>query len=134
MQIRDSRLVLQAGRASLAPLMLIVAAGLVTAVMLVLGTRSFYDKTAELKPVILPYDIFWCAKDDHCEVVDQVGCCPCEQGGAQAAVTSWHRDDLRRFIKDACREEPVCVQIDLCRADAEAVCRDRRCAIEYSDH
>jgi len=133
LQRGDSKMVLQAGRASLTPLMLIVAAGLVTAVMLVLGTRSFYEKTAELKPVILPYDIFWCAKDDHCEVVDQVGCCPCEQGGAQAAVTSWHRDDLRRFIKGACREEPVCVQMDLCRADADAVCKERRCTIEYLD-
>ena len=132
MRRRVSKGLLQAGGASLTPQLMLVLAGLATAVLLVLGTWSFYEETADLKPVIPPYDIFWCAKDEHCAVVDRVGCCPCEQGGAQAAVTTWHRDELRRFLKGACRDEPVCVQVDLCWLDAKAVCEDRRCKIDYS--
>lgn len=100
---------------------------LATAVLLGLGVASFHQGTATSKPVVLPFDLFWCAKDDDCVIVERIGCCDCDQGGAQGAVTKWHADELRLFLKSACRPRPVCVQLDLCRHDVKAVCEDHSC-------
>ncbi len=110
-----------------------VAALLATALLVALGIVSFYDGTAQTRPVVLPFEIFWCAKDADCAVVDRIGCCACSQGGAQAAVTSWRRDELRRFLKSACASRHVCIQVDVCRSDVSARCRDRQCTLEYHD-
>lgn len=106
-----------------------VAALLASAALLGLGVMSFHHGTAAVKPVILPFDTFWCATDDDCTVVERIGCCPCSEGGAQGAVTKWHTDELRHFLKSACRPRPVCVQLDLCRNDVKAVCEDRACRL-----
>lgn len=104
-----------------------VLALLATAVLLGLGVATFHHGTATTKPVVLPFDLFWCAKDDDCVIVERIGCCDCDQGGAQGAVTKWHADELRLFLKSACRPRPVCVQLDLCRHDVKAVCEDHAC-------
>ena len=109
----------------------LLAALLASAGFLVLGLVQFHGKTATQRPVVPPYKLFWCQTDEDCAVVNQIGCCPCEQGGAQAAVTKWHRDDLEDFLEGACQEQQVCVQINLCREDAKAKCVDRRCRIDF---
>jgi hypothetical protein len=106
-----------------------VAALLATAVLLSIGLMSFHHGTAGTKPVVLPFDSFWCAGDEDCTVVERIGCCPCSEGGAQGAVTRWHTDELRLFLKSACRPRPVCVQLDLCRRDVKAVCEEHTCRL-----
>jgi hypothetical protein len=106
-----------------------VGALLASALLLGIGMMSFHDGAAATKPVVLPFDSFWCATNDDCSVVERIGCCPCSEGGAQGAVTKWHRDDLRLFLKSACRPRPVCVQLDLCRSDVKAICEDRACRL-----
>ena len=104
-----------------------------TTVLVGLGVMSFHEGTAKSRPVVPPFDVFWCEKDEDCTAVDQIGCCPCAQGGGQAAVTSWHVDDLRRFLKHACRRsEQVCVQVDVCRAGLSPRCVDRQCTLVLS--
>lgn len=104
-----------------------VVALLASAALLGLGVMSFHRGTATTKPVVLPFDLFWCAKDDDCVIVERIGCCDCDQGGAQGAITKWHADELRLFLKSACRPRPVCVQLGLCRHDVKAVCEDHAC-------
>lgn len=111
----------------------IVVALVATAGLVVLGTASFYRGTARSRPVVPPFDLFWCQRDEDCTLVERIGCCSCVQGGAQAAVTRWHVDDLRRFLKSACRPEQVCVRVDLCRADWVARCVDRHCVLGRRD-
>lgn len=109
---------------------------LVTSCTLVfLGLATFKKETVRSRPVVVPYDIFWCAEDDDCIVADQVGCCPCEQGGGQAAITAWHKDDLRRFVKKACRpwDKQVCVQVDTCNKNLKPVCEKRRCRLVHDE-
>lgn len=106
-----------------------IAALLASAMLLGIGMMSFHHSTAAVKPVVLPFDTFWCATDEDCRVVDRIGCCPCSEGGAQGAVTRWHRDELRLFLKKACKPRPVCIQLDLCRNDVKAVCEDRTCRL-----
>lgn len=103
-----------------------------TALLVALGTMRLYDETAGHRPVVPPYDFFWCAKNEDCVVVDQIGCCNCRNGGGQAAITSWHRDDLEDFLEDACQPatDQVCVQVDACRRKPKAECVDRRCRID----
>jgi hypothetical protein len=99
-------------------------------VLVGLGVMSFHEGTAKSRPVVLPFDLFWCEKDEDCVVVERIGCCDCWQGGGQAAVTTWHADDLRRFLKHACqRAEQVCVQVDVCRSDVLPRCIDRQCKL-----
>lgn len=107
-----------------------IAALLVTAALLGLGLMSFHDGTAAVKPVVLPFDSFWCAKDEDCTIVKRIGCCACSEGGAQGAVTRWHVDELRLFLKSACRPRPVCIQLDLCRNDVKAYCDDHTCRLQ----
>ncbi len=106
-----------------------VVALLACAGLVLIGTRSFHSETAKTRPVVLPFEVFWCGEDSDCAVVDRIGCCDCSQGGAQAAVTGWRRDDLRRFLKRACPSEQVCVQVDMCRSDTRAKCEGRRCIL-----
>lgn len=106
-----------------------VGALLASATLLGIGLLSFEHGTGAVKPVVLPFDSFWCAKDDDCIAVERIGCCPCSQGGAQGAVTKWHKDELRLFLKSACRPRPVCIQLDLCRNDMKAVCEDNACRL-----
>lgn len=113
---------------------LVVLAGLcASAVLVVLGVVTFHGGTARSRPVVVPYEFFWCAEDGDCTVVTRIGCCSCSQGGAQAAVTRWRRDDLRRFLKSACEPKQVCVQLDLCRSDFSARCIERRCRLVIAD-
>jgi hypothetical protein len=111
-------------------IVLTILALLTSAGMVALGLMSFHSGTAQTRPLVLPFEIFWCANDDDCTVVDRIGCCPCSQGGAQTAITSWRQADLRRFLRRACVPDQPCIQVDLCRADLRARCRDRRCVLE----
>ncbi len=104
-----------------------------TAVLVALGVMSFHEGTARSRPVIVPFDLFWCERDEDCIVTGRIGCCSCRQGGGQAAITSWHRDDLRRFLKTACRPEQVCVQVNVCRSDLRARCMNRQCRLVPTD-
>ena len=106
-----------------------IVALLTSAVLLGLGLVSFHHGTAATKPVVLPFDSFWCAKDDDCAIVERIGCCSCSEGGAQGAVTKWHTNELRLFLKSACRPRPVCIQLDLCRTDVKAVCDRHTCRL-----
>ena len=108
---------------------MVVGALLLSALLVGLGVMSFHHETAKSRPVVVPFEMFWCAKDDDCAVVSKIGCCSCREGGAQAAVTRWRQDDLRRFPKKACRPAQVCVQTNLCRAEVEARCIKRRCTL-----
>lgn len=107
----------------------IVVALLVSAVLLGVGLMSFHAEVPATKPVVLPFDTFWCASDDDCALVERIGCCPCSEGGAQGAVTKWHVNELRRFLKQACRPRAVCIQLDLCRHDVKAVCDRHTCRV-----
>lgn len=106
-----------------------VAALLASATLLGIGLISFQQQTAAVKPVVLPFDTFWCAKNSDCTMVERIGCCPCSEGGAQGAVTKWHTDDLRLFLKSACKPRPVCIQLDLCRHDVKVVCESHACRL-----
>ncbi len=105
---------------------------IVTAVLVALGVMSFKEGTARSRPVVVPFDMFWCEKDDDCVIVNRIGCCPCKQGGGQAAVTNWHRDDLRRLLKRACRPTQVCVQVNACQPGLQARCAERRCQMVHA--
>jgi hypothetical protein len=107
----------------------LIAALLMSAALVALGTYSFHRETARSRPVVLPFEVFWCSEDGDCAVTDRIGCCSCAQGGAQAAITAWRRDELRRFLKNACAPEHICVQVDLCRKDVKARCIERRCQL-----
>ncbi len=107
----------------------VVLAFLVAAVMVAIGVMSFHEGTARTRPVVPPFDLFWCEKDDDCMVTKRIGCCSCTQGGGQAAITKWHADDLRRFLKSACNPRQVCVLVDVCRKDVEARCIERHCEL-----
>lgn len=106
-----------------------------TALLLVLGLMQFQHETTTYRPVVPPYDLFWCQTNDDCTVTDRIGCCACREGGAQAAITRWRRDELTEFLAGACQpmHQQVCVQIDLCHEDAEAECVDRRCRLVIDD-
>ena len=111
----------------------LVTALIVSATLVFVGLYTFEEETVRSRRVVPPYDIFWCAEDADCMVVDQAGCCPCEEGGGQTAITRWHKDDLRRFVKKACRpwDKQVCVQIDTCSERTEARCEKRRCRLVH---
>jgi len=109
-----------------------VLALIASAILVALGVRSFNRGMARTRPVVLPFEVFWCAKDEDCAVVNRIGCCRCTQGGGQAAVTRWRRDDLRRFLKRACDRDQVCVQVNVCRPDLVARCVKRRCTLAES--
>ncbi len=110
-------------------LSILIPALLASAIIVVLGLQSFHTETGTTRPVVLPFEVFWCEKDDDCSVVERIGCCPCSAGGAQAAVTEWRRDELRRFLKKACRRTQVCVQVDLCDTSLVPRCIDRHCRL-----
>jgi len=106
-----------------------------TALFVVLALMQFRSDTTTYRPVVPPYDLFWCQTNDDCTVTDRIGCCSCREGGAQAAITRWRRDELKTFLAGACQpmDQQVCVQIDLCHDDEEAECRDRRCRLVVHD-
>lgn len=109
----------------------IVFALLCTAGLVSLGVMSFHEGTAKSRPVVVPFDLFWCEKDEDCVVTKSIGCCSCRQGGGQAAVTKWHTDDLRRFLKSACHKgQQVCVQVNVCSKDLRARCVDKQCQLK----
>jgi hypothetical protein len=108
----------------------IILALAATSALVALGVMSFHEGTAKSRPVVVPFDLFWCEKDEDCVVVKSIGCCSCRQSGGQAAVTKWHTDDLRRFLKSACHKEQVCVQVNVCRHDLVPRCVDRQCRLE----
>jgi len=107
----------------------------VTAFLLIIGLARFRHETATYRPVVPPYDLFWCQTNNDCTVVDRIGCCSCREGGAQAAITRWRRDELAEFLEGACKhmDQQVCVQIDLCHKKLKAVCADRRCRLVIDD-
>ena len=111
----------------------LLLAALTTALLLGFGLMSFHQGTAAVKPVVLPFDSFWCASNDDCRIVERIGCCSCSEGGAQGAVNKFHLDELRLFLKSACRPRPVCIQLDLCRSDVKAICESRACRL-VPDH
>ena len=113
----------------------VLAALFATVFLVGLGIVRLHEETATHRPVVPPYEFFWCAKNEDCVIVDRIGCCSCRNGGAQAAVTAWRRDDLDEFLAGACQpmDQQVCVQIDLCNEHAEAECIDRRCRLVIDD-
>lgn len=82
-----------------------------------------------IRRVALPADLTACATDADCVVVDRIGCCTCQTGGGQWAISATQTDALRRFLKHACKNQPACLQIDACRHDLAAVCRDAQCRL-----
>jgi hypothetical protein len=80
--------------------------------------------------VQLPAELGRCGTDADCVVVDRIGCCACQTGGAQWAVNANEQDALRRFIKRTCRRQRACIQIETCRRDLAARCDDGACALE----
>ncbi len=110
-----------------------IGALVVTAVLVILGVKSFYEGTAQSRPAVMPFEFFWCAKDEDCVVVNRIGCCSCAEGGGQAAITRWRGDDLRLFLKGACRPQQVCVQVNVCLSNLQARCVKRLCTVAL-DH
>src|SRR2546428_11289750 len=90
---------------------------------------SFYRRTATTKTVVLPPDISACDEDRDCGLANQVGCCPCEASGAQAAINKRMRPTLKAFLQRACRDGAACVNVMACRVDMEPVCRNHRCVL-----
>ena len=109
-----------------------LAALIATALSGVCLTLAFLpDETSRphRRHVALPDALVACATDADCVMVDRIGCCTCQTGGAQWAVATTQTDALRRFLKRACKEQPACLQIDACRRDLAATCRDARCRV-----
>ena len=95
----------------------------VGAALLTLG-----DEGRRFTRLDLPADVTKCKHDADCVLVDQIGCCTCEAGGARWAVSAGHRDTLRRFLKHSCPRPAACLQVDSCRRDLVAACVEHRCA------
>lgn len=107
----------------------IILALLTSAAFVGLGLMSFHQEAAKIRPIVFPWDIFWCDSDDDCLVVDKIGCCGCSQGGGQAAVSHTHAAELRRFLRHACHGQQACVAIDVCRKDLQSRCVARQCTL-----
>ena len=107
----------------------IVLALLTSAAFVGVGLMSFHQETAKTRPIVFPWDVFWCNSDDDCLRVEKIGCCGCWQGGGQAAVSRTHADHLRRFLKRACYGKQACVDVDVCRQDLEPRCVARQCTL-----
>jgi len=76
-----------------------------------------------------PPDVTSCDKDEDCGPSNQVGCCPCETSGGQAAVNKRMRHRLKAFLQGACRKRVPCVDVSACRSDLAPVCRDNVCTL-----
>lgn len=98
--------------------------GLLIGTVLVSGN----DAERQLKRVDLAEDILRCADDAECVLVDQIGCCACQDGGGRWAINEGRRDDLRRFLKRICDAGTACIQVDACGRNLRAVCVEGRCA------
>src|SRR5262245_46144140 len=99
----------------------------VAAVGFVLTT--FYRETSRTTTFVIPADITACETDDDCGVVDQIGCCPCEAGGGQAAVNKRMRARLKGFLRRACGQRPACVAVATCRTDLNTACVEGGCVL-----
>jgi hypothetical protein len=93
---------------------------------------NFYKTTARVKTLVIPPDVTSCDKDEDCGLSNQVGCCPCEAGGGQAAVNKRMRQQLKAFLEGGCRRRVPCIDVSACRNDLTPVCRDNVCAVTTS--
>ena len=85
-----------------------------------------------VRHVALSAELGACTSDADCVLVDRIGCCTCQTGGAQWAINATQTDALRLFLKHTCKNQPACLQIDACRQDLVATCRDAQCAIQIA--
>ena len=113
---------------TLATLVAIALSGLCVAAALIPDDTGH----ARARRVALPVELSTCTADANCLLVDRIGCCSCQTGGAQWAINATQTDTLRLFLKHTCKNQPACLQIDVCRGDLVAACRDGRCAVEIA--
>ena len=106
-----------------ATLLTFALSGLLVALALV----SLDDGKVRVTRLPLPVDLQRCTRDADCTLVDKLGCCACESGGARGAINGNQTDALRRFLKHACRRRGVCVRIDTCQDDLVPACVEGRC-------
>ena len=100
-----------------------------TLLVLSLVLSSFYKATSRVKTLVIPPDVTSCSKDEDCGVTNQIGCCPCETSGGQAAVNKRMRPQLKAFLQGACRKRVPCVDVSACRSDLTPVCWDNVCTV-----
>jgi hypothetical protein len=100
-----------------------------TLLVLSLALSSFYKATSRVKTLVIPPDVTSCSEDEDCGLTDQIGCCPCESGGGQAAVNKRMRRQLKAFLQGACHKRVPCVDVSACRSDLTPVCRDNVCTV-----
>ena len=104
-----------------------VAAILLSGACLALAFVSLADNGMRIDRVDLPEEIARCAGDADCVLVDRIGCCACQSGGARWAINKDAGDALRRFLKHTCRASGTCVQVNACRDDLAPSCVDQHC-------
>ena len=102
---------------------------LVTLVVVMTLLGSFYRRTARTRTLVLPFDVAACDNDGDCGLVNQIGCCPCQEGGGQGAVNPRMRGLLKDFIRHACQQRTACIEVKLCRTDLQPRCRNHQCVL-----
>jgi|ERR1043166_2180999 hypothetical protein len=110
-----------------------IVALLLSAGLLGLAVISQDDGKIRLERKAMPEEIQRCTADADCTLVDKIGCCDCQSGGARGAINTTQRDALRRFLKLSCRHRAVCVRIDTCQRDLVPACSAGRCVASVSD-
>ena len=104
-----------------------IVALLLSAGLVVLALVSLSEQGTRVRRYELPAEVLRCWADADCMLVNRIGCCPCQSGGARWAINSQEWDRLRRFLKHACGRQAVCVQLDACGADLQPVCVESQC-------
>jgi len=84
--------------------------------------------TPEIDCTQPPTEIFACAEDSDCVVVDQVGCCPCSTGGAQGAINQQKARYLMAWLSRCC-EQSACLEVYLCQGGLSAACDMGTCQV-----
>jgi hypothetical protein len=101
---------------------------LVSVALVSLGGDGF-----SIKRIEVPTEITQCAGDSECVLVNKIGCCPCQSGGAQWSINKDAADMLRRFLKRTCRKSAVCTRINACRDDLAPACVSGRCITKIAN-
>ena len=106
-----------------------IVAFVLSGALVALAVRSDDDGKVHVERISMPAQLQQCSADADCVLVDKIGCCTCQSAGAQGAINSTQTDDLRRFLKRACRNRGVCVSVDTCQQDLAPACVEGRCIV-----
>jgi hypothetical protein len=110
-----------------------VIACALSAMLAAVAFLSSRTDSLRIKRIDVPAEIGQCATDSDCVLVNRIGCCPCQSGGARWAINKDAGDTLRRFLKRACRHAAVCTRVYTCRDDVLPSCAGGHCIARTAD-